>query len=346
MSLFRRELPVFIALMLCCASTAPAIESDPDETARFDTFTVYWENDIFTGTDRDYTNGLKLTWSTPFLKDRNNSKLPEWSYSFIEMIPFAYHANGDQALSLSVGQNIYTPEDTSRTDLIIDDRPYAGHMYLGIGIQNRYRQHIHSWELNLGVVGPHSYADDLQMWLHENTGSDPANGWGNQLDDEPTLDIIFETKWRLFRKQLTPATSFDAITHLGGRLGNVAIYMNTGTEIRYGYRLPNDFGICTIRGGCELNSSVNNGLGSGGKSFYFFTAVDGRAIARNIFLDGNTFEESHSVDKRNLVGDVIVGFAFKYSRLTSTYAYVFRSQQYEQQDHGQEFGSISFSISF
>ena len=32
----------------------------------FDTFTVYWENDFFIGTDRDYTNGLKLTWSTPY----------------------------------------------------------------------------------------------------------------------------------------------------------------------------------------------------------------------------------------------------------------------------------------
>ena len=43
---------------------------------------------------------------------------------------------------------------------------------------------------------------------------------------------------------------------------------------------------------------------TGGFSAYVFAGVDGRAIARNLFLDGNTFEGSRSVNKMNLVGDL------------------------------------------
>ena len=35
-----------------------------ENKALTDILTLYWENDVFAQTDRDYTNGLKLTWSS------------------------------------------------------------------------------------------------------------------------------------------------------------------------------------------------------------------------------------------------------------------------------------------
>ena len=40
-------------------------------------------------------------------------------------------------MSVSIGQDIYTPEDTDRKDLIEDDRPYAGIIYVSTGFHNK-----------------------------------------------------------------------------------------------------------------------------------------------------------------------------------------------------------------
>jgi hypothetical protein len=42
---------------------------------------------------------------------------------------------------------MYTPEDTKRSDLILDDRPYAGLTYLEIGLQGKSHRRMNSWEL-------------------------------------------------------------------------------------------------------------------------------------------------------------------------------------------------------
>jgi len=336
---------VTLFILLCAPVQLFAEGSEPEKNTSFDTLTLYWENDIFSGTDRDYTNGLKLSWSTPFLKNHEKSKLPEWSYSLLEMIPFAYDQNAEQAFSFSLGHNIFTPDDTSRSDLILDDRPYAGQMYLSFGVQNHYNNHQHSWELSLGMIGPDSHADDLQNWLHDQTGSDQAKGWHNQLANEPTLDITFETKWRLFRARITELTSFDLFNHFGGRLGNVAIYTNAGLEARYGINLDNDFGVCPIRGGCEIHSAFRNSH-KPRNNIYLFAAADGRAVARDIFLDGNTFTDSHRVHKESLVGDLAVGFGFRIGRLTSTYSYIFRTRQFKEQNNSPDFGSITVALTY
>ncbi len=334
---------IFFVVLLPLSSWSST--SEAKTKTPFDVFTLYWENDIFSGTDRDYTNGLKLSWSTPFVENRAASKLPEWSYSLLKMIPFAYRDEASQAFSFSIGQNIFTPEDTARSDLIVADRPYAGQMYLSFGVQNRYDNHKHSWELSLGLIGPDSHADDLQIWLHDRTGSDPARGWTHQLENEPTLDIVFETKWRLFRTQVTEKSALDVISHLGGRLGNVAVYGNGGLEIRYGLNLPDNFGICTIRGGCEIGSAFAQQRRRR-NSLHLFVAGEGRAVAHDIFLDGNTLSDSHSVDREILVGEMIVGFAFRVGSISSTYSYIMRTRQFEGQNHSPDFGAVTVSISY
>jgi lipid A 3-O-deacylase len=46
---------------------------------------------------------------------------------------------------------------------------------------------------------------------------------------------------------------------------------------------------------------------------YFFAGAQGRAVGRNIFLDGNTFRHSLSVPKKNFVADLQAGFSLVWS---------------------------------
>jgi len=67
---------VCLTLLILYSTT---IWAEEKKNKTFDTFTLYWENDLFAGDDRDYTNGFKLTWSTPFLTNQEESHLPETS---------------------------------------------------------------------------------------------------------------------------------------------------------------------------------------------------------------------------------------------------------------------------
>lgn len=93
-------------------------------------FSITMENDFFgsAGTDRYYTNGLNLTYVT----DHNKKWLAAvGDFSNSLDAPFV------RRISYIGGQDIYTPQDIEDINLIEDDRPYSGWLYLGMGIHDR-----------------------------------------------------------------------------------------------------------------------------------------------------------------------------------------------------------------
>ena len=80
-------------------------------------------------------------------------------------------------------------------------------------------------------------------------------------------------------------------------------------------------------------------------NWYLFAGVDGRAVARNIFLDGNTFRDSHSVDKEIFVGDIQMGIVLTKGDVRLGYTHVFRSREFKtQKESYQQFGAVSLSF--
>jgi lipid A 3-O-deacylase len=337
----------FLSLLVILILTAPA---QAEKGSSFDTLTVYWENDTFVGTDADYTNGLKVTLSTPYKTGGTASHLPGWSYPIINRLPFVNDPATPRAVSVSIGQDIYTPEDTQRSDIIEDQRPYAGITYVSTGYHSKTDGRKNSWELIIGIAGRHSYAEDIQNWVHGVIHSQRARGWDNQLKDEPLLEAVYESQWRLYRSGSSDGFGYDVIPHLGGRTGNMSIYANTGAEVRFGWGLPGNYGTCPIRAGCETDSASDDaeaGFPAGDRfGFHFYLAADGRAVLWDITLDGNTYRDSHSVDKENLVADLMGGIGMEYGRMRASYSYIYRTKQFSEQDRNQIFGAVSVSYSY
>jgi hypothetical protein len=69
-------------------------------------------------------------------------------------------------------------------------------------------------------------------------------------------------------------------------------------------------------------------------------------MARNIFLDGNSFTESRDVKKRPLVGDLQYGAAIAWRNIRLSYTHVLRTREYDGQDGDDAFGAISLSARF
>lgn len=313
------------------------------------TFSIYFENDLFTHTDQHYTNGVKLTWiSSDLTSYKEIDKMPQWCFPLIRCLPFINEPGLQRNIAFSIGQNIFTPEDTSRYDLIEDDRPYAGWLYGSIAFHSKNEFRLDSMEIQLGIIGPQSYAEQAQIFVHKIRGLDRPNGWENQLKNEVGLNFIFERKWRVI--EANPGPGFDFIPHFGASMGTVSTYANTGFESRIGWYIPRDFGTSIIRPAGDTNAPVDEQdprfFGFRGFSLYLFVSVDGRAVLRDIFLDGNTFTDSHSVDKKHFVADLSAGISIIYHRFKLSYAQVYRTEEFEGQNGGHTFGSLTFSLTF
>lgn len=309
------------------------------------------ENDLIANTDQHYTSGFKLSHSTPNLDDfADDPCLPAWLRSINRTLRFVDRGNyTGRNMNIALGQAIFTPRDAKATDIVQGDRPYAGWLYLGLGYNSRDAESMRSYEINIGFVGPASLARQAQNVVHDLRGFDRFAGWNNQLRPELGLQIVYEEKRRypLWMGPVRPRMDF--IGHYGASLGNVATYANLGAEIRAGAVLPDDFGTSAIRPGGDNNAPLAAGdprRGFGASGVHGFVSFDLRGVARNIFLDGNTFSDSHRVDKRHLVGDVAIGLAWRGRYGKVAYSYYVRSKEFYGQPQGQRFGSVTLSTEF
>ncbi|MDD3814621.1 MAG: lipid A deacylase LpxR family protein [Desulfocapsaceae bacterium] len=335
-------LVVFSALLclFCLAAARPSLAVEEAELPW--TVNIYFENDLFTGTDRNYTNGVKISLISPDLVSFVESgKLPDWSLEYIYRLPFIN--DPDPALKrkveFSLGQNMYTPADISRSDLIPDDRPYAGWTYFGAAFHTRSSERMDTIELQVGMVGPDSFAEETQKAVHDLRDLQRPNGWDNQLKNEPGLAAIYERKWQLEPVFSRGIFAIDAITHLGCSLGNVATYANTGFESRLGWNLPDDFGVSLIRPAGNTSFSTRQQQGG-----YLFVALNTRVVLRDIFLDGNTFADSHSIGKKIFVADLAGGAAIYFKQVKLTWTQVLRTKEFDGQPDNHSFGSLILSF--
>jgi len=83
--------------------------------------------------------------------------------------------------------------------------------------------------------------------------------------------------------------------------------------------------------------------------FFLFAGWDGRFVAHNIFLDGNTFRSGPEINiqRDDFVIDFRAGATFRYKAWQFSYTYVKRSEEFEppsgRADGTHRFGSIALS---
>lgn len=345
--------PLLPALLAVCAAPLPLRAQDtpavPVERSRdAGVFTIYFENDYFGGTDQNYTNGAKLSWLTSDLSDWGQSG---WRRSMLGVLPFVNRPGTQKNFGFSVGQNIYTPSDTDARVPDPTDRPYAGWSYAEISFISKDARRADIISIQAGIVGPSSLAEDTQRTVHEWLNESSPRGWDYQLRDEPGVNLIYERRYRFVSRTLFDTLGMDLVPHGGFSLGNVQTHAMAGATLRLGINLPSDFGVALARGGSigaspvdDLDPRVPGGRGFG---FFVFAGAEGRAVVRDIFLDGNTRKDSPSVDKEPLVADLMAGFGLVAGRWQLTGAFVHRTKEFETQpDPWSRFGSVTLSVAF
>ena len=111
--------------------------------------------------------------------------------------------------------------------------------------------------------------------------------------------------------------------------------------MRLGWNLGDDYGPPRIRPALGGATFFDN---AGPWSAYLFAGVEGRAIARDIFLDGNTFRSSRSVEKEPVVLDAQGGGVLRLGDVQLSFTYVHRTESFEGQIGPDRFGAITLSV--
>ncbi len=330
------------ALAACwLAVPSPAAGETPK---KWMSWTFQGENDALAvgrGSDEHYTNGVR------YFGLRRPDLAPGWAQRFAGWWcgwACAETAVSTPAVGFAVGQNFYTPDDISIPERIVDDRPYAAWLYgaLLLQISDRDLRRQHSFELQLGLVGPAAGGEWLQTEVHELIDSEPPLGWDNQLPNEPGLNLLY----RLQRRYGGPYLDF--VPHLGGALGTVTVMANAGATVRAGWNIS---GMPQPEIPATVAPQAAGPLAAEERprwEFYAFAGVDGRAVAHNIFLDGTVFRDSHSVEKENFVYDLRAGLSLRYRSFRFHYAFVRRSEEFSPRrgefDGVHNFGSFTVGV--
>ena len=297
-----------------------------------------YENDLVFNSDSEYTSGIKL---------ENIYSIKNISSLWLKM-PFFYDEKNYHFTSIRISQQIFTPVDTVSKELVQDDRPYAGWLYIDFGLHESTRDELYSLNLQVGVVGSGSLAEQSQKEIHRFRNLDIPQGWDNQLKNELGINLILQHKWLLKTDTLYGIDS-NFIPFVEASLGNVKTYARAGTLMRFGINPGDDFGSSSIDVGGENGIPTAPGsLLTDAKdwSFSINLALAVTVVAHDIFLDGNTFESSHSVEKEPFVVYASYGFSARYKHLAIEYILTDTTKEFKLQAKSHEYGSILISYIF
>ncbi len=341
------------------------------------TLRVYEENDVSGlggGTDRYYSQGLKIEYTEPIESELDWLSKPA-RFAYLHPKEDLYLWDG-QYLGAAIGHQIYTPEDLSRSDLIVDDRPYAGWLYgsfqyhkLSLAYQPQFKiidedpdaepqkvdsyiDRLDTFALEVGMVGPSSLAKDIQVEFHKIIKATDPRGWDNQLHDELGVNLVYRRLLRHNYTQIAKDFGHDFISNITGSAGNIHTYFQVGALMRFGYRLRRDFGIDSSNPDLDtdeiLGSKVDDPIVKQNRRFscHVFFGIDGRAVIQNIFLDGNNFKSSHEVSKERFVADFKLGAAIEFEQIEFGYTQYIRTPEFRRSSDPQIFGSLHVALKF
>jgi len=307
-------------------------------------------NNFVVDQDQHYVNGLNLAYLSPSLAVGDHGFVARSSMAVEDalwpLFPLEQKERDRRFEWTILGQQLFTPANKNLSTPDPNDRPYAGWLYTGFNLlQDTDRKQLDSLSATIGLVGPDALGEQVQNGFHKVFGFGSAEGWSHQLRDEPALTLAYLRKWRFAVKGTgTDGLNADVVPELGLTAGNVLTYGEATALLRAGWGLDGSFGPRLIQPGPTGGGYFNPNYIHRDWSVYLFGGFQQRAVAHNIFLDGNSYQSSPSVDRYIWVHDEVMGVsALGWRRVRIDFTYVRRSEEFRGQRGDDRYGSIDVS---
>ncbi|SBS26977.1 hypothetical protein MAQ5080_00689 [Marinomonas aquimarina] len=272
------------------------------------------DNDYFINRDDGYTNGLYFTLydrsGIPAMAD--DSTAPEHS---VLVSPLMWSMPTERQYgsvnALKFGQSMFTPADLTLTEPDPNDIPYSAMLSLTNSYLVLNQDHADVVHSTLGIVGPAALGKESQKLVHQVLGSDDPQGWGSQLHNE----LVFQVgRGRIWRHWASELDNMDLLTSLKGSVGTIRSAASSSLIVRYGRDLKRSFGSFLL-----LDSRTTNPVAVSGE-WYVYAGLQAEYVFNEIFMDGNTFRDSASVNYDHSFIGLNFGVAYSWGRSSLTFA--------------------------
>lgn len=205
---------VFIPTIMLCQKIDNMASFEDIKSTNY--FRFHYDNDYFTSTDKEYTQGYNFELTSPEL-----SKSPINYF-------FAKPKNSELKYGVSLEHIGFTANNIADSEIQFDDRPFAAAIMLKsflIATNTLQKTRIVS-SLNLGIIGPGAFGGDMQTAIHEATGNTIPKGWYNQIKNDVVVnyELTYEKQLLRFRDFFTIQTT--ATARLGTLFTNASAGFN------------------------------------------------------------------------------------------------------------------------
>lgn len=169
---------VCCSLLICVSLNAQVIQNGSSYKLFTDSNYVRfnYENDLFSGTDQYYTQGVNLEWVCTNLQP----------LSHLLIAP----KKNNNRYGIAVEQDAYTPTSIKSSTILYGDRPFAATLSLkafAISINPDKRSMLTS-ALSIGVIGSAAGGYKTQKSIHNVTNGVEPRGWQYQIKNDLLLN--------------------------------------------------------------------------------------------------------------------------------------------------------------
>lgn len=271
--------------------------------------------------DEEYSSGVHITY--------DGGDAPWWSRHFVNRPACTAPSTSCRIGRLEIGQDLYTPPRSADSPVApLGSRRNAGWLYLSQSARALSRSRSDELTITLGVTGPPSLGEFTQKLAHSAAPSlNRPSDWSNQIAFEPGVILRYAEQWRAPISE--HSIGIDVLPRWAANVGNVSTAGEVGVETRIGWHLRNPW-LAT----------------SGPLSIAVIAGGSGRAVARDLFLDGNTFHSDHDVGHKPFVGSGELGVELRVRRLLLAYRAVSDSRAYASGPKWHPWASMVGGITF
>jgi hypothetical protein len=261
------------------------------------------------GAGAQRAGAVEVRWDNDFLAPRGGGKPQDRDYT--QGLEIAVEFGRDTASArggyrVALGQRIYTPR-VDGDEPVPGERPYAGWLYASIARRSGGPRAEYTLAAEAGVTGPPALAEPVQNAVHRLTNSQRQRGWANQLGFEPAFVVRGRAE-------------------LPRRIGVV--------EVRpYG-----EAGVGTLWDGVAAGARAEAG---GERGLRGAAAVRGEAVARDLFIDGNTFATRIHAGRRTLVAQAEAAVGYRWRSWAAEYRVTARGREYAAQASPHLYGTVT-----
>lgn len=147
-------------------------------------FRFHYDNDYFTSSDQNYTQGYSFEIVLDALKKNPINAL------------LLNDVNASQQFGVSIDHIGFTPNNIGSPDIQFGDRPFASAIMLKsfkINTNAKRKSRLIS-ALRLGLIGPGAFGKEMQVGIHEATGNTIPQGWQNQIKNDAVVnyEVIYQ----------------------------------------------------------------------------------------------------------------------------------------------------------